>query len=95
MNIGRAIKLCRNQRGINQSELAEDSHLSTSYISLLERGEREDPSLSILESIASALEIPISVLLFLAADEDELNGLDKEIIEKLSTAAIQLMRKKA
>lgn len=94
MNIGRAIKLCRNQRGLNQSELADAAGgLSTSYVSLLERGEREDPSLSTLESIANALEIPLSVLLFLAADDDELNGLDREIVEKLSTAAIQLMRK--
>ena len=93
MNIGRAIKICRNQKGLKQSELAKAAGLSISYLSLLERGEREDPALSIVESIAKALNVPLTVLMFLSADEDELGGLDKEVIEKLSTVAIQLMRR--
>jgi len=95
MNIGRAIKLCRNQKGLNQKEVASAAGLSISYLSLLERGERGDPTLSVLEAIANSLDIPLSVLLFLAAEENELNGLDTEIVQKLSVAALQLMRRSA
>ena len=53
MNIGRAIKLCRNQKGFTKTKLAENSGLSVSYLTLLEQGKR-DPNLSTLEKICLA-----------------------------------------
>ena len=54
MKLGKAIKLCREQKGYNRSELAEKANLSVSYVSLLENDKR-DPSLSKVEKIAGAL----------------------------------------
>jgi len=93
MNIGHAIKLCRQQRGCTQSELAKLAGISISYLSLLERGERSDPGLSTIEKVAAALDIPLSLLFFVAADPSELKGLSHEIVEKLSTAAFDLMKR--
>ena len=95
MNIGHAIKLCRQQRKLTQTELAARAGVSISYLSLLERGEREDPGLGSLEKIATGLAVPMTILLFLAADEDELSGFNSELKEKLSAAALALMRQPA
>jgi transcriptional regulator with XRE-family HTH domain len=95
MNVGYAIKLCRQQRKLTQGELAKRAGVSISYLSLLERGERSDPGLSALEKIAKGLNVPMTLLLFLAADEDELSGFAPDLKEKLSAAALNLMRESA
>jgi hypothetical protein len=39
MDIGRAIRFCRQQKGLTQPQLAERAALSASYLSVLETGE--------------------------------------------------------
>lgn len=90
MNLGRAIKLCRTQRELTQAELSDRVGISTSYLSLLEQNKR-DPSISTIEKIAETLDVPFSVLMFLAADKSELSNLDKELVEKLSYIALELI----
>jgi transcriptional regulator with XRE-family HTH domain len=90
MNLGNAIKLCRTQKNMNQAELAELADISVSYLSLLERGKR-DPNFSTVENIAMALNIPFSILMFLAAEKDELSGVNPELAEKLSYTALKLI----
>ena len=90
MNLGKAIKLCRNQQNLKQSDLAEQSNISVSYLSLLERGKR-DPNFSTVQKISSALKIPVNILVFLAADEGELGGISNELAEKLSHTALRLI----
>jgi transcriptional regulator with XRE-family HTH domain len=90
MNLGRAIKMCRTQRGLSQGQLAKVSGCSLSYLSLLENNQR-DPSLSVLEGIAAGLRVPVSILFFLASDSAELKGMDKEMSRELSRAALELL----
>lgn len=92
MKLGKAIKLCREQKGYNRSELAEKANLSVSYVSLLENDKR-DPSLSKVEKIAGALGMPISVLLFLAKNKSEFESINPELAEKLSLLSLKLMEK--
>jgi len=92
MNLGKAIKLCRTQKNLKQSELAERAKISVSYLSLLERGKR-DPNFSTVEKIATALDVPVSILVFLAADEEELSGMSPELKEKLSYTALRLIER--
>lgn len=93
MNLGNAIKLCRTQKGYTQTELAQKASISISYLSLLEQGKR-DPNFSTVEQIALALDMPISMLVFLAASKEELNGLSTEVAEKLSLNILQLLNSK-
>jgi transcriptional regulator with XRE-family HTH domain len=92
MNLGYAIKLCRTEKNIKQNELAKLSKISVAYLSLLEQGKR-DPNFSTLECIARALEVPLSIIMFLAADkQNELNDLSEELREKISYTSLKLIR---
>ncbi|WP_028868893.1 helix-turn-helix domain-containing protein [Psychromonas arctica] len=90
MNISKALKLCRTQKGITKTKLAELAEVSVSYISLLEQGKR-DPNVTTVNKICSALNIPASIFMFLASDVNELNGISSELAEKLSLTALQLI----
>ena len=90
MNISKALKLCRTQRSLTKVKLSELSGLSPSYLSLLEQGKR-DPNLSTVNSLCTALNIPASIFMFLASDSNDLNGINKELAEKISLIALQLM----
>lgn len=92
MNIGKSIKLIRIQKDLKQIELAEKANISVSYLSLLEQGKR-DPNLSTLRNIANALNIPLSIIVFLASDNNnEIPEINQEIREKLSYIAQKLIR---
>jgi len=90
MNIGHAIRICRQGRGYTLARLAERSRLSVSYLSLLEQQKRE-PTLATAQQIADGLSIPLSVLIFLAASKQELTGISEQQIAHLSNAIIGLM----
>ena len=90
MNLGKAIKLCRVQRDLTLTELAKKADISKSYLSLVERGMR-DPTFSTIESLATALEVPISILVFLAADGKELEAMNPDLAQKLSYTALRLI----
>lgn len=90
MNLGRAIKLCRIQRELTQVELAKRASLSVSYLSLIEKNKR-NPSISTVTTIASALRVPLNVLIFLASDASERTSLGEEVSEKLSRAILELL----
>jgi transcriptional regulator with XRE-family HTH domain len=90
MNLGKAIKLCRTQREFTQAELADRACISKSYLSLIERGKR-DPSFSTFQDIAAALEIPESILVFLAADSAGIEALNPDLAEKLSHTTLKLI----
>lgn len=91
MNLGRAIKLCRSQKGMTQTELARRAGISLAYLSVIEQNKR-DSTMSVVESIARALGVPMNILLFLAAEKEELAGLSEELREKLSRAALDLLK---
>jgi len=90
MNLGKAIKSVRSQLGLTQQELALRSNISVSYLSLLEQNKR-DPSFSTIEAIAAALNIPLSILIFLSADRSELDILDESLVQKLSHTVFELI----
>lgn len=90
MNLGSAIKQCRKVKKISQTELANLSGLSVSHLSLIESNKRE-PSVNAVNVIANALGIPLSVLVFLAADKKLIEINDKHI-ERLTASIMDLMR---
>jgi transcriptional regulator with XRE-family HTH domain len=90
MNVGHAIKFCRQQKKLSIPALAARAGLSTSYISLLERNGR-DPPLSTMEKISRSLEMPLSLLMFIGTSQGELESIPPEITEKLAAATLRLL----
>lgn len=90
MDIGRAIKLCRSRKGWTLRDLNKRSGITVSHLSMIERNQR-DASMAAMQSLANAFGMPLNVLVFLAADQKELAGISKELKEKLSHAALELL----
>ena len=90
MDVGHAIKFCRQQKKLSIPALAARAGLSSSYISLLERNAR-DPPLSTMKRISRSLEIPLSVLVFIGTSQGELDAIPAEISEKLAAAALKML----
>ena len=57
------IKL-RLQKSLSMKELAEKANISVSYLSLLEKGKRKNPSKEIMKKISKALEEDIMEIFF-------------------------------
>jgi transcriptional regulator with XRE-family HTH domain len=77
MDFAKAIRTVRAAKGLAQKDLAARSKLDASYISLLECGKR-NPSLAIVEKIASALDVPLYVLMMFGASDSDLRFIGAE-----------------
>lgn len=91
MNIGRALKLCRSAKDLSLETVAKRAGISVSHLSRIENTKRE-PSLTLVGQIASALDVPAPVIVFLASDEGDLKGIDKETERRFSDLALSLIR---
>ena len=91
MDIGRAVKLCRSQKRWTLRDLAKRTGIAVSHLSMIERNQR-DASMSAMQALANAFGMPLNVLIFLASDPHELAGISNELKEKLSRAALELLR---
>ena len=56
---GRALRALREEAGVSQEALADLAGIHRTYVSMLERG-IANPSLTVLDGLASALETPLS-----------------------------------
>lgn len=90
MNISKALKFCRNQRGLSKTELAKKADISISYLTLLEQGKR-DPNFSVVDKLCGALNIPMSIFIFLATDKNEIKDIKPELANELAFIAMQLI----
>jgi len=90
MNLGNIIRVCRKKQGYTQAELAKLAGISVSHLCLLEKNKR-DPSLSAINSISKALKIPVSVLILLASQDNEIKELSEDQIQNLSQSIIGVM----
>lgn len=66
-SIGQALRQYRTGAGVSQLELAARSGVHSTYISNIERGQR-NPGLHTLERLAEALAVPASELLRVAEE---------------------------
>lgn len=70
MNIGRAIRLIRKQKGITQKKLADKCDLSYNALCRIELGD-VFPKKENINKIAEKLGVPISYILFLSIEEQD------------------------
>lgn len=68
--------------GLQQRELAERAGLDPSHVSLIEKGTRK-PSLSAISKLCQAMRIPESLFTMLAAEPEDLKGIEQEEFEAI------------
>ena len=90
MDLGGTIKQCRNAKKLTLANLSKDCGISVSHLSLIENNNRE-PSFGAVEAIAKSLGLPLSVLVFLASQKNEVTELSAAHIEALSNNIMELM----
>lgn len=90
MNLGSAVKVCRSQQGLSQKELAFRAGCSISYLSMIERGDR-DPTVSTVEKISKGLGVPMGVLFLLASEKEDISGMDRALAGQLAIAALEFI----
>lgn len=67
--IGKNIKKIRHRKGLTLSELAERANISKSYLSNIERNLNKNPSIQIIEKIASVLVVDYRMLIGIKENE--------------------------
>lgn len=78
--IGDNLKKLREEHGFGVNELSRISGVNASYISAIERGEKNNPSMEILEKIASALNIEVKNFFETSPiDNEKLQEWDEEL----------------
>lgn len=82
MNIGKAIKTCREARGLSQKELALIAKITPAYICQIESGDKK-PKLDVVSDIANAIGVTTALLFLVAADEGELEDLSAELAKEM------------
>lgn len=80
--IGPIVRRIRQERGLSQETLALSAHVSSGYLSKLERGLYKQPSFEVLSRIAGALSIPTADL-YRAAGIEHLLGEDSPSLEPI------------
>lgn len=90
MEIGSVIRKCRKLKGMTQLQLSNSSNISESYLSLIEQDKRQ-PTLSNLESIAGTLQVPVSILVFLADKRESISEITDKQIEALTETIYSLV----
>jgi len=68
-SLGRNLARLRRENGLSQEAFADVAGLHRTYISGIERGVR-NPTITIVQKLADALEVPIAALFDTDADSD-------------------------
>jgi transcriptional regulator with XRE-family HTH domain len=89
MRYGRAIKVARAAAGLTQAQLADRLTVGQSHLSLIE-AERRNPSLEVLQEIATALDVPVHLLTLLASEPEDLD--DPKNAGRVTEVARALLR---
>jgi len=86
---GEVIRILRMASGVSISELAKKAAVSVPLLSLIEKGERT-PSMALLKKFSTILQIPMSSLILLLSDTDDVSSDDpfaNEIVETVQELA--------
>jgi transcriptional regulator with XRE-family HTH domain len=92
MNIGHMLKLLRTAANIKQRDLAHKVGMKGNYLSLVESGKRT-PSISLLQRLAKALDVPLSLLfLEIEADHNKSSLKDRAPLLKIRRLLLEMER---
>ncbi|GEM_PF-2443628 len=79
--LGQSIRALRHAQSLSQEDLAARAQIHVTYLSSLECGKR-NPSMAIFFSLAHALKVTPSELLFCPSQAETLTGADRRRVNK-------------
>lgn len=77
--VGSKIAEIRNRKDISLSRLAKDAGISKGYLSNIENGIKENPSVELLEKISKALSVNVSDLFDNEPIDDNLDEMEEDM----------------
>jgi transcriptional regulator with XRE-family HTH domain len=83
--------MARAARNMSQQELAGLVEVRPSYLSMLERGDRKNPSADLVSKIARALSIPVPLFMLLGSEQSELELINPTDANKLARALLEAL----
>jgi XRE family transcriptional regulator, master regulator for biofilm formation len=88
--IGKNIYEIRKRRGLTLTELAERAGIAKSYLSNIERNLNQNPSINVIEKIASVLEVDLKELLGTSdRKEPQLDSEWVEFVKELRDSGVE------
>jgi len=91
MKIGKIIKEIRTERGMKQGDLAKSCEITQVYLSQVEN-EVKMPSNALVKIISRELKVPISVLYYLAIEEEDVPKHKQPAYHQLSSTIESLIK---
>ena len=88
--IGKAINKIRKKRKMSQGDLCTIVDITQPYLSMLENN-KADPSISTINKISKALEVPTAILFWFTLSEDEVHPDKKEVYNILKPSVDRLI----
>jgi len=82
MNIGKAVKTVRKNKGLNQKQFCELVGITQSYLSGIENNKKK-PSTEVLEKIADKVGITLAVLFWFTVEEKDVDPNKAEMFKLL------------
>ncbi|MFJ7935460.1 helix-turn-helix domain-containing protein [Sporosarcina sp. NPDC096371] len=86
--IGDQIKRYRLQKTMTLSELAEKSNIAKSYLSSIERNLQTNPSITVIEKLASVLDISVNTLVHGEMAETTIDSEWEELVMQAMNSGI-------
>lgn len=90
MDYGKALKIARAIKGVQQAEVAVKADLDPSYLCMLEKGRRK-PSLGTIERLSCALGIPTHLFSLLATEQKDLKEADAMELSRVGESLARLI----
>jgi transcriptional regulator with XRE-family HTH domain len=90
MNIAHALKMIRKRRDIKQKDACKEIGISQSYLSLIEKGQRQ-PSLDVLQGIAGYYNMPLPIILWHTITEEDVSPEKIEIYKRIKPTIDKLI----
>ncbi|HWA39808.1 MAG TPA: helix-turn-helix transcriptional regulator [Burkholderiales bacterium] len=89
-NYAKAFRIVRAAFGLKQSELAARMPITASQLSLIEAGKRQ-PSVRVVDALASAVGVPAALISLLASAPNEMDSKSEQDVSDLSRALLRLL----
>ena len=89
-DFAKAFRVIRAAFGLSQSELAERMPITASQLSLIESGKRQ-PSLKVVNGLATAVGVPAALISLLASPAGEMTNKPDAEIAGLASALLRLL----